>query len=359
MGRAAAGMLFSRYLERDLDLAAALLEYMNRLAPDGDPALVLDRARLLAARGELDRARKLCLDVMALDPSGRDMAGVRLEADLLAADILVRQGMLAEAERVCLTLLGREDDYRVVALLYRIYRLAGEGRAAGRLLASHLKKNSDPAAVAALATAFADSGMPVEAAELAGKVLAVAPESVTMTMLAARSLEASGDVRGALAALKRSPVFSGEESLQVMAAFLYAAMNDYRAAAAQATMVLLSWPERRDMQMLNLMGRAASSGRSTALEAMAEVFDPDLDRRVGMALDQAGIHIDVPAPRRSIWDIITFSRARERSEVERAMDPAMIVTSILSGGRLAAVVAPWYADYHWRGRIMEGIARFR
>ena len=357
--RRAAGMLFSRYLERDLNLAAALLEYMNRLAPDGDPALVLDQARLLAARGEFDRARKLCLDVMALDPSGRDMAGVRLEADLLAADILVRQGMLAEAERVCLTLLGREDDYRVVALLYRIYRLAGKRRAAGRLLASHLEKNGDPAAVAALATAFADSGMPVEAAELAGKVLAVVPESVAMTMLEARSLEESGDLRGALAALKRSPVFSGEESLQVMAAFLYAAMNDYRAAAAQATMVLLSWPERRDMQMLNLMGRAARSGRGTALEAMADVFDPDLDRKVGRALEQAGIHIDVPAPRRSIWDIITFNRGRELSEVERAMDPAMIVTSILSGGRLAAVVAPWYADYHWRGRIMDGIARFR
>jgi hypothetical protein len=41
------------------------------------------------------------------------------------------------------------------------------------------------------------------------------------------------------------------------------------------------------------------------------------------------------------------------------MVPAVIIASMLAGGRLAAVVAPWYADYHWRVRVLDAIADFR
>ncbi len=355
----AARMLFDYYLPRNQEIAAALLTFIQRQGQADDPWITLFSARLMAARGDLASAYERCLGLLSLDISTAGNKDLRPEADLFVADILLRQGRLEEAERLCLTLMGREENPRVIALLYKIYQAAGEGAEAAKFLAAEVEKNRDAAAIIALAEAFERMGLPGVAASLAARVAPDLPGSLLVPMLRARNLNATGRPLDGVEVLRKSVLFTDEDILQTQAAALYAAGGDMDSAADLAAKVLLSWPERRDMQLLGLKSRARTMGRQKALLAAAAMFDADLDRKIGQALERGRIRMNISLPRRSLWDIITFNRGHEVSMLQQVMNPAMIVTAILDHSRLPAAVAPFYAEYRWRQRFRDEVLRYR
>jgi len=308
-GLEAARMLFDHYLPSDRRLAAAVLKYAAGQYGDADPAVILMSARLLVAKGRLSEAYDRCAETFAVDQgaAGRD-EGLRREINLLMADILARQGRFGEAERLCLTMMGRGDNLKVVALLYRIYRNAGAGKAAERLLDLTISGNSDPAAIISLSEAFEWAEQPAVAADLAARVLAKLPQSLKAWLIRARNLEAMGRPGDAVKALTGSPLFATEDTLQAKAAVLLAGEGEMERAASLAAEVVLSWPERMDMHLLNVLSIIRKRGRHAAENAVAELFDPELDSRISKAVEEAGVKPRVSSPRRSLWEVITFNR---------------------------------------------------
>ena len=177
----------------DTGRAAALVE-AAAASPDADDDVLLVAAEVRLRRGDVAGARARIDRVLLRNPGSA-------RGQLLRAELLFREGALAEAERALAGLDGAGPSADVELLRGRILAAAGDGD--GALLhlrrARHLADR--PEHTAAYAEALLQRGEAAAArSELAAKVAATSPPAA-LVRLDARALAALGDRELALANL--------------------------------------------------------------------------------------------------------------------------------------------------------------
>jgi len=357
--------LFDLALVYDNDGIQNARVWMDRYASlpgGGSGEIAIMHARVSAATGDYGRAAQLLRKFLADTVSTTELAygqstSGRLirKAGFLLIDVLMEDDELAEAEQQCLAMLGGEFDTEVLVALQKIYYLAGENEAAVNISRQLLGSVGDNINLLELAELYSKYGLVSGQAEIARKVLEGDQISLRASMSLAQSLMLMNKTGEAIQLLgKMQDDYNDNTSVVARLAKYYLLNGQYDLACQYSDMLLEMDPDRMDGSYIRVQCELAKGKKHTAKAIVADLFEVRTRDILAKRISKAGIKLGGNTPRRTLWQVLTFSSALKSDIANELMAAASVADNTNPEQKaINSITGELYARYRWENKFFE------
>jgi tetratricopeptide (TPR) repeat protein len=323
------------------------------------------QARLLAAVGKYEKAEKFLRRLLYETVAGSESSVVRAkktaltrQAGLVLIEILISSGELVKAEQQCLAMLGAGRDAQVLVLLQKIYELDERTGVAKNISSQLINGARDDSELLGLARMFGEYGLVASQIMAAEKVLLSNPGSLPAGFILAEALVARGKGPDTLKLLTgMAELYPDNTSIIFAMARYYYGAGQYASALQHSNRFLERNPGRLDAQHLKLKCITALGEYDHAKDLVSQLFPERTATLLEKSITEAGLKLDLPQPKRTFLQTLTFSSVSAPSVTDELMRVRYLADNSTDEQiERNTLAVPLYSRYRWEQEFRKTVA---